>query len=89
MATVVLYVLEGLTFGKRYVGITCNLPRRLAEHRSHSSKAGQLLGEFRVVYTENHPHYASARQREKFFKSSMGRRTLLALIPRSRPVGDG
>jgi hypothetical protein len=34
---VILYVLQGDN-GKRYVGITNDLPRRLAEHRSGHSK---------------------------------------------------
>jgi putative endonuclease len=72
---ITLYVLKGKT-GKRYVGITNNLSRRLNEHRLKNSKAGQLLDEFSVQHTEDFPDYKSARQREKFLKSGQGRKWL-------------
>jgi hypothetical protein len=37
-----VYVLQGLQ-GKRYVGITNNLERRLKEHGSGNTKGGRLL----------------------------------------------
>ncbi len=40
---ILVYVLEGKVSGKWYVGITNDLPRRLREHRSNGSKAGQIL----------------------------------------------
>ena len=69
---VFVYVLRDET-GKRYVSITNNIDRRIAEHRSKHSKAGQLLTEFQLVLREAHPDYTSARKREKFLKSGQGR----------------
>jgi predicted GIY-YIG superfamily endonuclease len=48
---ITLYVLKGNN-GKRYVGITNDLARRLKEHRSLRSKGSQVLGEFSVLHTE-------------------------------------
>jgi len=59
-AMVTLYVLKGET-GKRYVGITNDLFRRIKEHRSQRSKGGQLLGDFFVLYTEIFDDYPTAR----------------------------
>ncbi|MBW1702728.1 MAG: GIY-YIG nuclease family protein [Deltaproteobacteria bacterium] len=42
---VTLYVLKAKT-GRRYVGITNNLSRRLREHRKKVTKGGQILGDF-------------------------------------------
>ena len=72
---VTLYVLKGKA-GKRYVGITNNLRRRLAEHRSKRTKAGQLLDRFIVIYTEEFSQYPTARDREKYLKSGQGRKWL-------------
>ena len=83
---ITLYVLRGKT-GKRYVGITNNLPRRLNEHRSKSSKAGQLLGDFFVLHTEEFSDYDRARSRERFLKSSQGRQWLDELELKSEPAG--
>jgi putative endonuclease len=72
---VTLYVLKGET-GKRYVGITNDLSRRIKEHRSQRSKGGQLLGDFSVLYTEIFDDYPTARAKEKFLKSGQGRKWL-------------
>jgi len=64
-----VYVLKSLTNSKQYVGISNNLARRLREHATGTTKAGQILGEFKVIYQEELPSYLSARKREKFLKS--------------------
>ena len=70
---VTVYVLKGI---KRYVGITNNLNRRLAEHKHKSSKGSQIIGEFKLVYTKEVPDYKTARIHEKFLKSGKGREWL-------------
>ena len=82
---VFVYVLRDET-GKRYVGITNNIDRRIAEHRAKHSKAGQLLTEFQLVLREAHPDYTSARKREKFLKSGQGRAWLDSRLNRSEPA---
>ncbi|MBA4138493.1 MAG: endonuclease [Opitutus sp.] len=67
---ITVYVLRGRE--KRYVGITSDLARRLAEHK-RSSHSGRLIGDFDLLHTEEHPDYVSARKREKFLKSGAGR----------------
>ena len=86
---VTLYVLKSTVNGKRYVGITNNLSRRLTEHRGRASKAGQLLGEFALLHTEEHPSHAAARVRERFLKSGQGREWLDQLEGRTRPACGG
>ncbi len=76
---VFVYVLQGAK--KRYVGITNNLSRRLAEHRSGRTKSAQIIGPFKLLHTEEFPDYSSARKREKFLKSGQGREFLDRLYP--------
>ncbi|MGD8714083.1 MAG: GIY-YIG nuclease family protein [Desulfobacterales bacterium] len=85
---ITLYILKGET-GKRYVGITNNFSRRPNEHRSRHSKAGQLLGRFTVLHTENYTDYNSARLREKFLKSGQGRKWLDEFEVQSEPARGG
>ena len=85
---VVLYVLKGKT-GKRYVGITDDLSRRLREHRIKTTKAGQLLENFSLIHTEEFPDHGSARKREVFLKSGQGRKWLDDFEAKSRPAGGG
>jgi putative endonuclease len=85
---VIIYVLKGES-GKRYVGITNNLPRRLQEHRIKSSKAGQLLGTFSLLHTEEFPDYKTARKREIYLKSGQGRKWLDDLESKSGSAKGG
>ena len=82
---VTLYVLKGET-GRRYVGITNNLSRRLREHRSRSSKGGQTLGAFFITHTEFFPDHKSVREQEKFLKSGQGRKFLDDIEKSVRPA---
>jgi len=70
---ITLYVIQSKVTRKRYVGITNNIQRRLAEHRRGNTKGGQILGDFDVLLTEIYPNYIQARQREIFLKSGKGR----------------
>ena len=85
---ITLYVLRGTT-GRRYVGITNDLPRRLQEHRSGSTAAGHLLGDFQVILTEHYPDHARARIRERFLKSGQGRKELDTFERQTEPAGGG
>ena len=84
---ITVYVLQGKK--KRYVGITNNLARRLAEHCSGRTKGSQIIKEFALLHTEQCPDYVSAREREKFFKSGAGREYLDCLKERSRFASGG
>ncbi|MBW1725214.1 MAG: GIY-YIG nuclease family protein, partial [Deltaproteobacteria bacterium] len=83
---ITLYVLKVIRAGKRYVGITNDLSRRLSEHRSGHSKAGQIIGKFTVIHTESFTDHKSARLREKFLKSGKGRKWLDMLESTSEPA---
>ena len=85
---ITLYVLKGAN-GKRYVGITNDLTRRLNEHRLNRSKGSQIIGEFVVLHTEEFADYKSARNREKFLKSGQGRKWLNKLESQSEPAKGG
>lgn len=85
---IALYALKSSALGKRYVGITNDLRRRLDEHTSATSKDGQILGPFHLLLTEGYPNYVTARQREKFLKSGKGREWLDA-FESSRPASGG
>ena len=72
---ITVYVLKGET-GKRYVGITKDLKRRLKEHKAKNSKGSQIIGDFILLHAEQFSDYKAARKREKFLKSGQGRKWL-------------
>lgn len=67
--------------GKLYTGITLDLERRLAEHRSglRGAKFFRTSGPKRVVFEERHPERPQALRREHEIKA-MTRSQKLALI---------
>jgi putative endonuclease len=82
-----LCVLRSKGSGRRYVGITNDLPRRLREHASRHTQAGRVLGEFELVHAEVFSDHRGARVREKFLKSGQGRKWLDKLEARSWLAG--
>jgi putative endonuclease len=71
-----VYVLKSRVSEKRYVGMTQDLVRRLAEHNAGKSKFTSGFAPWDVVYKESFTTTAEARAREKYFKSAAGRRFL-------------
>ena len=78
---ITVYVLQSLASGKRYVGITNDLSRRLQDHLEKKTKGGQQLGAFKVIHTEAFSNYVEARKREKYLKSGAGRECLKRRYP--------
>ncbi len=73
---ITVYVIRSVSNGKRYVGITNDLSRRLLEHKSNQTAAGHLLGAFDLLWTEEFQDHLQARVREKELKSGQGRKWL-------------
>ncbi|MCC6404859.1 MAG: GIY-YIG nuclease family protein [Candidatus Yanofskybacteria bacterium] len=70
------YVLESARDGKRYIGYTSNLTRRLAEHAAGYSRATASRLPFSLVYFEGCRDAEDARRRERYLKTTQGRRFL-------------
>ena len=77
---VYVYVIRSRAGGRRYVGITGDVRRRLEEHnagRSASTRAGRP---WELAYEEAYESHEEARRREKYLKSSAGRRYLKRVL---------
>ena len=72
-----VYVLESKkNKEKLYIGFTANLKQRVAEHNRGESRATKPYIPWKCVYTEYCIDEDDARRREKYFKTSQGRRFL-------------
>ena len=68
-----MYVLKSIKNGRRYIGSTDDLRRRLGEN--NSGKGGAYTSNnrpFDLIYYEAYISYDLARQSERFYKSGIG-----------------
>ncbi len=77
-----VYVLKSLKDGKRYVGMTDNIARRLGEHNNGYVTSTAPRRPFELTYSEEVPNRQVAREREKYMKSAAGRKYLLKVFSR-------
>lgn len=71
-----VYVLESKNTGERYIGYTTDLKRRLEEHRRGLSFSTKSILPIKLVYFEACTDINDAKRREKYFKTTGGRRFL-------------
>ena len=71
-----VYVLESSIDGNKYVGMTKDLRRRLKEHNGGESIATRSRRPLALIYYEAGLSYKDAATREKYYKTTGGRRSL-------------
>ena len=71
-----VYVLYSKIFKKSYVGYSGNITERLATHNAGNVISTKKYRPWEVVFEEKCETESIARQREKYYKSSSGRRKL-------------
>ncbi|KKS89141.1 MAG: Excinuclease ABC subunit C [Parcubacteria group bacterium GW2011_GWF2_43_11] len=76
----ILYVLKSKMVEKSYVGVTNNIDRRLKEHNSGKHFYTKRHKPWEVIHIEEFDNFEKAREREKFLKSTNGRRFLKRLF---------
>jgi putative endonuclease len=75
-----VYVLRSIPSGSLYKGHCSDLKRRLAEHNAGKTKSIKHLIPWEIAYFEQADSIEEAVAREKYFKSSAGRRYLKKLL---------
>ena len=68
------YVLQSYKDDKQYIGYTTNLNRRIEEHQKGKSFATKFRLPFQLIYCEACLNMLDAKQREKYLKTTSGRR---------------
>lgn len=71
-----VYVLESERDGKRYIGYTNNLSRRIEEHKKALSRATKYRLPIKLIYFEGCLDQEDAKRRENYLKTTQGRRFL-------------
>lgn len=72
-----VYALRSLKNGIIYIGIAINAEKRLVDHNKGESKFTKGHLPWELIYKEDCEDWTSARKKEKYYKTSEGKRKLL------------
>lgn len=75
-----VYILESESSNELYIGFTQDLKKRFKEHNNGQNVSTKRYLPWELVYYEACINEQDARRREKYFKTSQGRRMLKARI---------
>ena len=75
-----VYVLKSLKTGRRYVGSSDNVDRRIMEHNAGKSKSTRHGIPWELIYKESCQNRSEAVRRERYFKTGKGREELDRLL---------
>jgi putative endonuclease len=76
---ITVYCLKSLVKDYIYVGQTNNLERRFLQHNKGQERTTRFYRPFKMLYLEVLPDRQSARVREKYLKSGVGKEFLKRL----------
>ena len=86
--TVTVYVLESLHDGARYTGMALDAHARLKEHNAGKNRYTKGHRPWKIVYSEVHPDWSSARLREKYLKTNAGKLWLEKILSHGGDAGS-
>ncbi|HWY38486.1 MAG TPA: GIY-YIG nuclease family protein [Bacteroidia bacterium] len=75
-----IYILYSKIHKRTYVGCSQNIANRLKTHNEGKVTSTKRFIPWKVIYTEEAGTYADARKKEKYYKSSAGRRKMKAIF---------
>ncbi|MCA9323501.1 GIY-YIG nuclease family protein [Candidatus Saccharibacteria bacterium] len=83
-----VYVLRSKSNGNIYIGFTTNLQKRITEHNTGNNKSTKPYLPWDIIYYEAHRNELDARRREKYLKTTNGRRSISNML-REELIGSG
>ena len=75
-----VYALKILNHNFTYIGMTEKFDERFVRHNKGYVRSTKRFAPFKLIYTENCETGQQAREREKYLKSSSGKRFLKSFI---------
>ena len=84
-----VYILLSKKDLKTYCGSTNDLNRRLIEHNSGSVSSTKYRRPFEILYKELFDNEKEAREKERYYKTSSGRKKLKSIIDQLIQISSG
>ena len=75
-----VYVIRSLASGRRYIGVTTDLERRLSDHNRGKDRSVRGRGPFELIWSETHASRLVAYRRERQLKRFKGGEALKRLL---------
>lgn len=75
-----VYVLFSEADGKLYIGYTTDLKQRLTDHFNGRNRATAPRRPLHLIYCEYHASTTDAHRREKYFKTTAGKKALALML---------
>lgn len=75
-----VYILLNEAKTRTYTGVADDVEERLKEHNAGRVKSSSPYRPYKVIHTETFVTLSEARQREKFYKSTTGRRKIKEML---------
>jgi len=75
-----VYILLNETKTRTYTGVADDVDKRLAEHNAGRVKSSRPYRPYKIIHAESFETLKQARQKERFYKSTTGRRRLKELF---------
>ena len=79
-----VYVLQSLKDKKLYIGYTADLKRRMIEHKTGGSISTKKRLPLLLIFYEAFSNERDARRREKYFKTTQGKKGLKLVLRESK-----
>jgi putative endonuclease len=76
---IIVYAIRSSSRNYVYVGMTNDLERRLKEHNNRENRSTKAYKPFTLIYSEEFPDRISARIKERYLKSGVGKEFLKTL----------
>ena len=78
---ITVYAILSEVNGDIYVGMATDADERLKEHNAGKSTYTKRYRPWRTIYREAQADWITARKREKYLKSGIGKEFLKSLVP--------
>ncbi len=77
------YVYYSLSDKRFYIGYTNNIERRINEHENGKVKSTAKIKDLKLIFYEAYFSEQDARRREKYFKTTKGKKVLRQMLVES------
>ena len=82
-----VYILQSSRNGDLYAGFSKDLKTRIKTHFRKEVHTTKRMGDIRLIFYEAYLSEKDARRREKYFKSTKGKRALKIMLSDSLNIG--